>query len=87
MQDNVVYIMKLTDEFKCIEQAKKEYHENLSKMTKEERLQHFRDKYCMENKLNLEKEINGTTYKVNAYFNKQASESILQKIFRLTKNS
>ena len=36
---------------------------------------------------NIEKEINGTIYKVNAYFNGQADESVLNTIFRLTKKS
>ena len=58
--------------------------------------------YCEENEINyvifddelsgmqqrnIEKEINGTIYKVNAYFNGQADESILNTIFRLTKKS
>lgn len=56
-------------------------------MTKEERLQFFRDNYAQETKLNFEKEINGTVYKVNTYFDGNANESIFQKLFRLTKNS
>ena len=35
----------------------------------------------------LEKEINGTIYKVNTYFDENAEESILNKFFRLTKKS
>ena len=54
-------------------------------MTKEERLQYFRDNYCNEQKLNFEKEINGTIYKVNTHFDTNAEESILNKFFRLTK--
>ena len=56
-------------------------------MTKDERLQYFRDNIAIENKLNFEKEINGTVYKVNTYFDENAEESILAKIFRLTKKS
>ena len=76
MQDNIVYKLELTDkEFNYIEKAKQEYYSKLSKMTKEERLQYFKEHYCLEQNLNIEKEINGTMYKVNAYFNGQADES------------
>ena len=78
MQDNIVYRLELTS---------KEYYEKLSKMDKEERLQYFRDNYCNEQNLNFEKEINGTMYKVNAHFDENAEESILNKFFRLTKKS
>lgn len=88
MQDNIVYTLKLTNkEYEYIENLKQDYYKKLSQMTKEERLQFFRDNYAQENKLNFEKEINGTIYKVNTYFNENANESILQKLFRLTKNS
>ena len=89
MQDNEnVYIINLTnEEFKFVEQLQNEYIEKLSKMSLEERLQYFKEHYCLEQKLNIEKEINGTAYKVNAYFNGQASESVLNTIFRLTKKS
>lgn len=56
-------------------------------MTKKERLQYFRDNYCNEQKLNFEKEINGTIYKVNTHFDENAEESILNKFFRLIKKS
>ena len=70
MQDNIIYRLELTDEqYKFIEQVKKEYIDKLGKMTLEERLQYFKEHYCLEQKLNIEKEINGTIYKVNAYFN------------------
>ena len=88
MQDNIVYRLELTNEgYEYVENLKKEYYEKLSKMTKEERLQYFRDNYCNEQKLNFEKEINGTIYKVNTHFDVNAEESILNKFFRLTKNS
>ena len=88
MQDNIVYKLELTDkEYNYIEKAKQEYYSKLSKMTKEERLQYFRDKILIENNLNFEKEINGTVYKVNAYFNDDSQESILQKIERMIKKS
>ena len=88
MQDNIVYKVELTDkEYNFIEKAKQEYYLKLSKMTKEQRLQYFRDKYLIENNLNFEKEINGTVYKVNAYFNDNSQESILEKVNRMIKNS
>lgn len=49
-------------------------------MTKDERLQYFRDNIAIEKNLNFEKEINGTVYKVNTYFDENAEESILNKI-------
>ena len=88
MQDNIVYKLELTDkEYNYIEKAKQEYYLKLSKMTKEERLQYFRDKILIENNMNFEKEINGTIYRVNAYFNDNSQESILEKVNRMIKNS
>ncbi len=88
MQDNIVYKLELTsEEYKHIEKAKQEYYLKLSKMTKEQRLQYFKDEFLIENNLNFEKEINGTVYKVNAYFCDNSQESILQKIERMIKNS
>ena len=88
MQDNIVYKLELTaEEYEYVENLKKEYYKKLSQMTKKERLQYFRDNYCNEQKLNFEKEINGTIYKVNTHFDENAEESILNKFFRLTKKS
>ena len=88
MQDNIVYRLELTDkEFKYLEDLKQEYYNKLNQMTKEQRLQYFRDNIAIEKNLNFEKEINGTIYKVNAYFNEKDYESILDKYFRLTRNS
>ena len=88
MQDNIIYRLDLTDEqYIFLEQVKKEYIEKLSKMTLEERLQYFKEHYCLEQNLNIEKEINVTIYKVNANYNGQADESVLNTIFRLTKKS
>lgn len=75
------------EEYEYVEKLKHEYYKKLENMTKDERLQYFRDNIAIENKLNFEKEINGTIYKVNAYFDKNAEESILNKFFRLTKKS
>ena len=88
MQDNIIYKLELTDEqYMFLEQVKNEYIEKLSKMTLEERLKYFKEHYCLEQNLNIEKEINGTMYKVNAYINGQVNESVLNTIFRLTKKS
>lgn len=88
MQDNIVYRIELTgQEYIYLEKVKREYYLKLSKMTEEERLQYFREKYVIENNLNFEKEINGTVYKVNTYFNDNSQESILQKIIRMIKKS
>lgn len=75
------------EEYEYVEKLKQEYYKKLENMTKDERLQYFRDNIAIENKLNFEKEINGTIYKVNAYFDENAEESILNKFFRLTKKS
>ena len=89
MQDgNRIYRLELTEEeYNYLQNIKKEHYKKLSKMTKEERLQYFRDNIAIESKLNFEKEINGTIYKVNIYFDENSEESILEKFFRLTKNS
>ena len=75
------------EEYEYVEKLKQEYYKKLENMTENERLQYFRDNIAIENKLNFEKEINGTIYKVNTYFDENAEESILNKFFRLTKKS
>ena len=86
--NNEKYRIELSNkEYEFVEQIKNEYIKSLSKMSKEERLQYFRDNIAIENKLNFKKEINGTIYQVNAYFDENAEESILKKFFRLTKKS
>ncbi len=89
MQDNEkIYRIELSnEEYAYVENLKQEYYKKLENMTEDERLQYFRDNIAIENKLNFEKEINGTVYKVNTYFDENAEESILAKIFRLTKKS
>ena len=89
MQDNEkIYRIELPDEeYAYVENLKQEYYKKLENMTKDERLQYFRDNIAIEKNLNFEKEINGTVYKVNTYFDENAEESILNKIFRLTKKS
>ena len=84
--NNDKYRIELSnEEYEYVEKLKQEYYKKLENMTKDERLQYFRDNIAIENKLNFEKEINGTIYKVNTYFDENAEESILNKFFRLTK--
>ena len=86
--NNEKYRIELSnEEYEYVENLKQEYYKKLENMTEDERLQYFRDNIAIENKLNFEKEINGTVYKVNTYFDENAEESILAKIFRLTKKS
>ena len=86
--NNEKYRIELSnEEYEYVEKLKQEYYKKLENMTKDERLQYFRDNIAIENKLNFEKEINGTVYKVNTYFDENAEESILNKFFRLTKKS
>ena len=76
--NNEKYRIELSnEEYKYVEKLKQEYYKKLENMTKNERLQYFRDNIAIENKLNFEKEINGTIYKVNTYFDENAEESIL----------
>ncbi len=84
--NNEKYRIELSnEEYEYVEKLKQEYYKKLENMTKDERLQYFRDNIAIENNLNIEKEINGTIYKVNTYFDENAEESILNKFFRLTK--
>ncbi len=84
--NNEKYRIELSnEEYEYVEELRQEYYKKLENMTKDERLQYFRDNIAIENKLNFEKEINGTIYKVNTYFDENAEESILNKFFRLTK--
>lgn len=84
--NNEKYRIELSnEEYEYVENLKQEYYKKLENMTEDERLQYFRNNIAIENKLNFEKEINGTIYKVNTYFDENAEESILNKFFRLTK--
>ena len=51
-------------------------------MNKEELIDYFKS-LCPEEDLNFEKQINGKTYKVNTYFNKNSEYTILQIIFEI----
>ena len=83
MQDNIVYRLELTDkEYEFIEILRKELYDKLSKMSKDELREYF-ESLCIEQNLNSEKEIKGTVYKVNTYFNKDSEYTILQDLFRI----
>lgn len=75
--NNEKYRIELSnEEYEYVENLKQEYYKKLENMTEDERLQYFRDNIAIENKLNFEKEINGTVYKVNTYF-----DEMLKKAF------
>lgn len=76
MQDNIVYRLELTDkEYEFIENLKNELYDKLSKMSESELKEYFENLYIEQN-LNFEKEIKGTVYKVNTYFNKDSEYTI-----------
>ena len=84
MQDNEkIVITGLTDEeFEFIENIRKENTERLSNMNKEELLEYIKT-LCPEQELNFEKQIKGTTYKVNTYFSNTSEYTILQRLLRI----
>ena len=89
MQDNnnsnnsVIYRLELTDkEYEYLKKLRNELFDKLSKMNKEKLRQYLKN-LCVEENLNFEKEIKGTVYKVNAYFNKDSEYTILQDLFRI----
>ena len=84
MQDSEkVYRIELTnEEYEFIENLKNELCDKLSKMTKEE-LTEYLESFYPERNLNFEKEIKGTVYKVNTYFNKDSEHTILTRFFEI----
>ena len=83
MQDNIVYRLELTDkEYEFIENLRNELYDKLSKMSESELRKYF-ENLCIEENLNFEKEIKGTVYKVNTYFNKNAEHTILTRFFEI----
>ena len=86
MQDNEkIYRIELTnEEYEFIQNLKNELCDKLSKMTKEELTEYLKSFYP-EQDLNFEKEIKGTVYKVNTYFNKDAKHTILTRFFEIFK--
>ena len=88
MQDNEkVYKIELSnEEYEFLENLRNELYNKFSKMNENELIEYFKN-LCPEESLNFEKEIKGTVYKVNTYFNDDSQESILQKIERMIKKS
>ena len=86
MQDNEkIYRIELTnEEYEFIQNLKNELCDKLSKMTKEELTEYLKSFYP-EQDLNFEKEIKGTIYKVNTYFNKDSEHTILTRFFEIFK--
>ena len=84
MQDNEkIVITGLTnEEYEFIENIRKENAERLSKMSKEELLEYIKT-ICPEQYLNFEKQLKGTTYKVNTYFSNTSEYTILQSLFKI----
>lgn len=84
MQDNEkIYRIELTnEEYEFIENLKNELYNKLSKMTKKELTEYLKELYPEQN-LNFEKEIKGTVYKVNTYFNKDSEHTILTRFFEI----
>ena len=84
MQDNnTIYKLELTDkEYEYLESIKNELYNKFSKMNEKELIEYFKN-LCSEESLNFEKEIKGTVYKVNTYFNKDSEYTILQDLFRI----
>ena len=84
MQDNEkIYRIELTnEEYEYLDNIKNELYNKLSKMSEDE-LKDYLKNLCIEENLNFEKEIKGTVYKVNTYFNKNSEYTILQDLFRI----
>lgn len=84
MQDNEkIYRVELTnEEYEFIENLMKELCNKFSKMTREEIAEYLKNFYP-EQSLNFEKEIRGTVYKVNTYFNKDSEQTILTRLFEI----
>ena len=84
MQDNEkIYRIELTnEEYEFIENFKNELYNKFSKMSREEIIEYLKT-LCPEQNLNFEKEIKGTVYKVNTYFNKDAKHTILTRFFEI----
>ena len=84
MQDSEkIYRIELTnEEYEFLENLKTEFCNKLFKMNDEERAEYLKSFYPEQN-LNFEKEIKGTVYKVNTYFNKDSEHTILTRFFEI----
>ena len=87
MQDNEkVYKIELSkEEYEFLENLRNELYNKFSKMNEKELIEYFKNLYPEES-LNFEKEIKGTVYKVNTYFNENSKYSILQELFKIFRN-
>ena len=74
--------IKFFENNKFLENLKNEFCNKLYKMNKEERAEYLKGFYPEQN-LNFEKEIKGTVYKVNTYFNKDSEHTILTRFFEI----
>ena len=84
MQDKIK--IELTEkEIDLIKKSVDDFFVKLDTMTKDERMAYFKE-MCPENNLNFEKEINGKIYKVNAYFNEESNQTILNQIYAIMEN-
>ena len=84
MQDSEkIYRIELTnEEYEFLENLRIEFCNKISKMSNEEITEYFKSFYPEQN-LNSEKEIKGTVYKVNTYFNKDSVHTILTRFFEI----
>ncbi len=84
MQDNEkVYKIELSnEEYEFLENLRNELYNKFSKMNEKELIEYFKN-LCLEESLNFEKEIKGTVYKVNTYFNEDSKYTILQTLFKI----
>ena len=84
MQDNErVYQLELSkEEYEFLENLINELYSKFSKMSEQELIEYFKN-LCPEENLNFEKEIKGTVYKVNTYFNENSKYTVLQELFRI----
>ena len=84
MQDKIK--IELTEkEIDFINKSVDDFFAKLDTMTKDERMAYFKE-MCPENNLNFEKEINGKVYTVNAYFNEESNQTILNQIYTIMEN-
>lgn len=85
MQDKIK--IELTEkEIDFINKSVYDFFANLDTMTKDKRMAYFKE-ICPENNLNFEKEINGKIYKINAYFNEESNQTILNQIYTIIENN
>lgn len=86
MQDNErIYKIELSkEEYEFLDNLRNELYNKFSRMNEKELIEYFKN-LCIEESLNFEKEIKGTVYKVNTYFNEDLKYTILQALFKIFK--